>query len=153
MFHLVGSVMFGESLCAGSWGCTEAAMSRWVRQPSKETYPIFFPSLFAGWLDPLTCLCIHNGQMQHVCTIWPDLMAANYLEIQNTFFKKQKYKAVSWKRSFKCRVSVERFWFVYLWLYRLVLCFVTISSKAFIRTSLRMWRRFLRLTAMKSLDL
>ena len=41
-------------------------------------------------------------------------------------FKTSKDKAVPGKRSFKRWVSVEKFLFVYLWLYRLVLCFVTV---------------------------
>ena len=42
------------------------------------------------------------------------------------FFKKSKDKAVPGKRSFKLWVSVEKFLFVYLSLYRLILCFVTV---------------------------
>ena len=41
-------------------------------------------------------------------------------------FKKSKDKAVPGKRIFKRWVSVEKFVFVYLWLYRLLLCFVTV---------------------------
>ena len=42
------------------------------------------------------------------------------------FFKTSKDKEVPGKRSFKRWVSVEKFPFVYLLLYRLVLCFVTV---------------------------
>ena len=42
------------------------------------------------------------------------------------FFKKSKDKAVPGKRSFKLWVSVEKFLFVYMWLYHLILCFVTV---------------------------
>ena len=41
------------------------------------------------------------------------------------FLKTSKDKAVPGNRNFKRWVSVEEFLFVYLWLYRLVLCFVT----------------------------
>ena len=41
-------------------------------------------------------------------------------------FKTSKDKAVPGKRGFKRWVSVEKFLFVYLWLNRLVLCFVTV---------------------------
>ena len=42
------------------------------------------------------------------------------------FYKKSEDKAVPGKRSFKRWVSLKKFLFVYLWLYRLVLCFVTV---------------------------
>ena len=42
------------------------------------------------------------------------------------FFKTSKDKAVPGKASFKRWVSVEKFLFFYLWLYRLVLCSVTV---------------------------
>ena len=42
------------------------------------------------------------------------------------FLKKSKDKAVPGKRRFKRWISVEKFLFVYLWPYRLVLCFVTV---------------------------
>ena len=42
------------------------------------------------------------------------------------FLKTSKDKAVPGKRSFKRWISLEKFLFVYLWLYRLVLSFVTV---------------------------
>ena len=41
-------------------------------------------------VNVVTYIIIHSGQMQRACTIWTDLMTANYWEIQNTFSKRQK---------------------------------------------------------------
>ena len=58
---------------------------------------------------------------------WVDIMAANYREIQNTFSKSQKIKQFLERKA----LNVEHLWensclFTILWLYRLVLCFVTV---------------------------
>ena len=64
------------------------------------------------------------------------------------FFKTSKDIAVPGKRSFKRWVSVETFLFVYLWLYRLVLCFVTVfpAKRSYELRSLNAlnWYRFSR---------
>lgn len=58
----------------------------------------------------------------HMC----NLLLGNTRKLKN-WFKKSNDKALAWKRSFNCLESAEKVLFVYLWLYRLVLCFVTLT--------------------------
>ena len=79
----------------------------------------------------------HSGQTQGACAIWPDLLPANYQEIQK-LFQTVKDKAITGKRGYKRRVSVKKFLFVYRLTLspRTLLCYC-ISSNAFLRTSFR----------------
>ena len=65
--------------------------------------------------------------MQCACAIWAHLLAANYREIQNTVSKGQNWiKPLLRKEALNVEYLWKSYYFVYLWLYRLVLCFVAV---------------------------
>lgn len=66
---------------------------------------------------------IYSSQTR-VFAILPDLLLPKWWEIQKICSKKSKDKAVTKKRSFKLWKSGK--FFVYIWLYYLTLCFVTV---------------------------